>query len=65
MPDFDGKEERMEIGLRILGNEILGLYINSLSNRKNWIILSIVALILLTLLANQLIPLIQIIAGII
>lgn len=58
--DFQCDEDRIEIALRILGNEIIGFQIHSFSKKKNIFVTSAILLILVTLLLSQLVPLIQI-----
>lgn len=56
------EEDKIEMGLRLLGNEILGFYVNSASRKKSWLIISMIILVLLAILANQLLPIITLLS---
>ena len=57
-------EEKFSVSFRILGNEIFAVDLSSQSDRKNWAIFGLIALVLLTLFAQQLLPLIIAISAI-
>jgi hypothetical protein len=52
-------EEKFEISLRILGNEIFAMQLLSQSQKRNWAVFGLISLVLLTILVNQLMPMIQ------
>jgi hypothetical protein len=52
-------EEKFEISLRLLGNEIFAMQLVSQSAKKNWAIFGLISLILVTIIVEQLLPLIE------
>jgi hypothetical protein len=52
-------EEKFEISLRLLGNEIFAMQLISQSAKKNWAIFGLISLILVTVIVEQLLPLIE------
>lgn len=53
------EEEKFEIALRLLGNEILAMSLLSQSKKKNWIVFGLIALVLLVAVLEKAVPLIQ------
>lgn len=51
--------DTFEISLRLLGNEVIGMRLNSQSKARNWIVLAMICLIIIAAIAAQIIPLIQ------
>lgn len=56
-------EEKFELSLRLLGNEVVGFKLSSDSSRKNWIMISVIVLVALAAVANMLTPLITALAA--
>ena len=52
-------EEKFEISLKLLGNEIFAMQLVSQSAKKNWAIFGLISLILVTIIVEQLLPLIE------
>ena len=52
-------EEKFEISLKLLGNEIFAMQLVSQSAKKNWAIFGLISLILFTIIVDQLLPLIE------
>lgn len=52
-------EEKFEISLRLLGNEILAMALLSQSKKKNWIVFGLIAFILMTIVLERLVPVIE------
>jgi hypothetical protein len=52
-------EEKFEISLRLLGNEIFAMQLMSQSAKKNWAIFGLISLVLITVLLDQLLPVIE------
>lgn len=55
---METEEDKFEIAFRVLGNEIFAMNLSSKSSKKNWAVFGIIMLILVTVLIQQLIPLI-------
>lgn len=55
---MEPQEDKFEIAFRILGNEIFAMNLISKSAKKNWAVFGIIMLILVTVLIQQLTPLI-------
>ena len=55
--------ETFEIRLRILGNEVVAFSLSSESPRKNWVVIGMIVAVLVAALANQLVPLIEVLQG--
>lgn len=51
--------DTFEISLRLLGNEVIGMKLNSQSKARNWIVLAMICLVILAMTAAQVIPLVQ------
>lgn len=49
-------EEKFEIMMRIMGREVLAFSMLSLSNRKNWVSIAVISLVIITLLIEYAIP---------
>lgn len=56
-------EEKFELTLRLFGTEVVGFKLTSESQRKMWIVMATVVILLLTAVANQVIPLIQLLSN--
>jgi hypothetical protein len=52
-------EEKFEISLRLLGNEIFAMQLMSQSAKKNWAVFGLIALVLLTIVVEQMLPVIK------
>jgi hypothetical protein len=52
-------EEKFEISLKLLGNEIFAMQLVSQSAKKNWAIFGLISLVLFTIIVDQLLPLIE------
>jgi hypothetical protein len=52
-------EEKFEVTLRLFGTEVVGFKLQSESPRKMWIVMGTIVILLLTVVANQVLPLIQ------
>lgn len=52
-------EEKFEISLRLLGNEILAMALLSQSKKKNWVVFGLIAFILITVILERLVPVIE------
>jgi hypothetical protein len=52
-------EEKFEISLKLLGNEIFAMQLVSQSAKKNWAIFGLISLVLFTVIVDQLLPLIE------
>ena len=50
--------DSFEINFRLLGNEVFGMQINSQSTVKNWAAFGLIALITVTILTAQIVPLV-------
>lgn len=59
----EDKPEKFEMAFRLLGNEVLAFSISSESKRKNWIIISIISVVVLLAVVNQFVPLITTLAS--
>lgn len=59
----EDKPEKFEMAFRLLGNEVLAFSISSESKRKNWIIISIISVVVLLAVVNQFVPLIATLAS--
>lgn len=57
-------EEKFEISLRLLGNEILAMALLSQSKKKNWVVFGLIAFILITVILERLIPVIEKMQGV-
>jgi len=53
------EEEKFEISLRLLGNEIFAMQLMSKSKKRNWAIFGLISLVLITILVNAMMPLLQ------
>jgi uncharacterized membrane protein SirB2 len=51
--------DTFEISLRLLGNEVIGMKLNSQSKARNWIVLAMICLIIIAAIATEIIPLVQ------
>jgi hypothetical protein len=51
--------DTFEISLRLLGNEVIGMKLNSQSKARNWIVLAMICLVIIATTAAQIIPVIQ------
>lgn len=51
--------EKMEVLIRVLGNEIFAFAIVSESKRKNWIIISLISLLFVAMIFDQISPLVM------
>jgi hypothetical protein len=58
-PENTTPEEKFEISLRLLGNEIFAMQLMSQSAKKNWAIFGLISLVLITVLLDQLLPVIE------
>ncbi len=58
-------EEKFEISLRLLGNEILAMALMSQSKKKNWVIFGLISLILIMLILERTLPVIEKVQGIV
>jgi hypothetical protein len=58
-PNTPAEEEKFEVSFRILGNELLAMQLISASKKKNWIVFGLIALILMSVLAERLLPVID------
>lgn len=52
-------EERFEVSLRLLGNEIIAMALLSQSKKKNWVVFGLIAFILITVVLERLVPVIE------
>lgn len=52
-------EEKFEISLRLLGNEILAMALLSQSKKKNWVVFGLISLILITIILERIVPVIE------
>lgn len=52
-------EEKFEISLRLLGNEIIAMALLSQSKKKNWVVFGLIAFILTTVILERLVPVIE------
>lgn len=52
-------EEKFEISLRLLGNEIVAMALLSQSMKKNWVVFGLIAFILTTIILERLVPVIE------
>lgn len=53
---MDNDTEKFSLTLKVLNNDILGFSVESKSKRKNWAVISIVVLVAVSIMANQLYP---------
>ncbi len=53
---MDVEPEKFEIAIRIMGNEILAFSLMSDSPRKNWIVVSMISLIIVIMLLEYALP---------
>lgn len=53
---MDVEPEKFEVTIRIMGNEILAFSLMSDSPRKNWIVVSILSLIIVIMLLEYALP---------
>lgn len=53
------QEEKFKLAVSIMGNEILGFNLESSSHRKNWIVIAFIFLIGISVVSNQLLPVIE------
>jgi hypothetical protein len=56
---MEPQEDKFEIAFRVLGNEIFAMNLISKSAKKNWAVFGVVLLILVSILMQQLAPLIS------
>lgn len=52
----DQPEDTFEISLRILGNEIVGLRLNSQSRARNWVVIAMICFVIVATVAADAIP---------
>lgn len=52
-------EEKFEISLRLLGNEIFAMQLMSQSQKKNWAVFGLISLVLITIIVEQMLPIIE------
>ena len=57
-------EEKFEISLRLLGNEIVAMALLSQSKKKNWVIFGLISLILITVILERMVPVIEKMQGV-
>ena len=55
--------ERLEMVFRLLGNEIVAFTLISESKRKNWISISVIAMVVTLTVLDHLLPMIQTLLG--
>lgn len=55
--------ERLEMVFRLLGNEIVAFTLISESKRKNWISISVIAMVVILTALDHLLPMIQALLG--
>lgn len=53
---MDAEPEKFEVTIRIMGNEILAFSLMSDSPRKNWILVSLISLIIVIMLLQYALP---------
>lgn len=58
-PVLPTEEEKFEISLRLLGNEIFAMQLMSKSKKRNWAIFGLISLVLITILVEAMMPLLQ------
>ena len=58
-PVLPAEEEKFEISLRLLGNEIFAMQLMSKSKKRNWAIFGLISLVLVTILVQKMMPLLQ------
>ena len=63
--DDPAPEEKFEISLRLLGNEIIAMALLSQSKKKNWVLFGLLAFILITVILERLVPVIEKMQGVI
>lgn len=56
-------EEKFELTLRLFGTEVVAFKLTSESQRKMWIVMATIVILLLTAVANQVIPLIELLTS--
>ena len=57
------EEDKFEISLRLLGNEVFAMQLMSRSPKANWAVFGIIMMILITILVQQILPLLQQLSG--
>ena len=57
-------EEKFEISLRRLGNEIVAMSLLSQSKKKNWVVFGLISFILITVILERLVPVIEKMQGV-
>lgn len=57
-------EEKFEISLRLLGNEIVAMALLSQSKKKNWVVFGLISLILITVILERMVPVIEKMQGV-
>ncbi len=62
--DNQAPEEKFEISLRLLGNEIIAMALLSQSKKKNWVLFGLLAFILITVILERLVPVIEKMQGV-
>jgi hypothetical protein len=58
------ENDKFEVSFRLLGNELFAMQLVSASRKRNWIVFGLLALILVTILAERMIPLIMMLQGV-
>ena len=58
------ENDKFEVSFRLLGNELFAMQLLRASRKRNWIVFGLVALILVTILAERMIPLIVMLQGV-
>ncbi len=52
-------EENFEVTLRLFGTEVVGFKLSSESGRKMWVVMGTIIILILSIVANQLVPIFQ------
>lgn len=60
----EAPEDKFEISLRLLGNEIFAMSLLSSSKKRNWMVFGLITLILVSILVERLIPVLDKISNI-
>lgn len=53
---MEQKDDKFEISFRLLGNELIALQLFSSSNTKNWVMFGLLALVLMSALIANMVP---------